>query len=114
MTIEQAIEYATSGQSSGGPITQDALSVLAVAARDRQRLVDDEVARIRKLAPDDRERLLDACERFLKLDEAYGYAVKDHVIGRADASLVRSKGRDREQAFNNLVATVKSMGGFAE
>ena len=93
MTIEQAIEYATSGQSSGGPITQDALSVLAGAARDRM-------------------RLLDACERFLDAADISADSALDYIFGRVDSSSVVSKSRDRELAFNGLVATVKEVAGF--
>lgn len=93
MTINQAIEYATSGQSSAGPITQNALRVLAGAAQDRQ-------------------RLLDACERFLKADSHHAASTNDYLRGR-DHDL-RSAAANRRLFFDDIVATVKSMGGLPE
>lgn len=95
MTIEQAIEYATSGQSSGGPITQDALSVLAGAAQDRQ-------------------RLLDACERLVKADSNYWDSVRDYVHGRVGSNSAMSADRDRASALGDVITIVKFMGGLAE
>jgi len=93
MTIEQAIEYATSGQSSGGPITQDALSVLAVAAQDRH-------------------RLLGACERFLKARSKPHVVPAGHEIG--GSFFLPAVAGEKKNAFDDLVSAVKSIGGLTE